>query len=431
MAKDVNNDRTDPIAALDDVDTLELYELRIRHSGVHTLALMQPVTAADRKAGKGRLLGVDAARAVALIGMMAVHLLPSTDADGSISTAYFLASGRASALFAVLAGVGLSLATGGTEPPTGRSYWATVAGVVGRAVVLGVLGLFLGDLDSGVAVILVNYGFLFLIASFFLHMTARKLWLLAAVWAVFVPVVSHWLRADWPPSSFEVTGFDSLADPVRMLREVFFTGYYPVFSWVAYLLSGLAAGRMKLASNRVAAILMGVGVTLALGSLLVSRFLLDVLGGRKHVGELPVQFFGVTPTDSWWYLGVATPHSGTPLDFAHTVGSSFVILGGLLLLASVGRIWVAWLAAAGGMTLSLYTVHVLALTAGWGQLDDLADRGAGLLALLAWHAVLALIIGMIWRAFIGRGPLETLAANISGFIRGAVLASRSPNPRAS
>lgn len=384
---------------------------------------MQPVTAADRKAGKGRLFGVDAARAIALIGMMSVHLLPSTDADGSISAAYFLASGRSSALFAVLAGVGLSLATGGTEPTAGRKYWAAAAGVAGRAAILGLIGLFLGDLDSGVAVILVNYAFLFLVAAFFLHLRARTLWMLAVVWAVAAPIVSQWLRAGWPTSSFEVTGFDSLADPVRMLRELFFTGYYPVFTWVAYLLSGLAAGRMKLASNRVAAMLMGVGAALAFGSLLVSRLLLDVLGGRQHIGELPVQFFGVTPTDSWWYLAVATPHSGNPLDFAHTVGTSFVILGALLLLAAVGRRWVAWLAAAGGMTLSLYTAHVLALTAGWGRSDRLA--------LLVWHAVLALIIGMIWRALIGRGPLETLVANVSGVIRAFVLASRPPSPKES
>ena len=419
----MNSGRTDPITPLADLDTRRHYEPASINRPIHTLTPMQPVTAADRKAGKGRLLGVDAARALALIGMMSVHLLPSTDPDGSISTAYFLASGRSAALFAVLAGVGLSLATGGTEPPAGRRYWAAAAGVAVRAAVLGLIGLFLGDLDSGVAVILVNYAFLFLIAAFFLNLDARRLWTLAVVWAVAAPVVSHLLRTGWPQSSFEVTGFDSLDNPVRMLREVFFTGYYPVFTWVAYLLSGLAAGRMKLASNRVAAILVAVGATLALGSLLVSRFLLDGVGGRQHIGELPVQFFGVTPTDSWWYLATATPHSGTPLDFAHTIGTSFFIIGAFLLLASVGRHWVAWLAAAGGMTLSLYTAHVLALTAGWG----LSDR----LALFVWHAFFALIIGMIWRALIGRGPLETLVANISGVVRAHVLTSGPASPKES
>jgi uncharacterized membrane protein len=382
---------------------------------------VQPVTAADRKGGKGRLLGVDAARALALIGMMAVHLLPSTDLDGSISTAYFLASGRSAALFAVLAGVGLALATGGPEPPTGRAVGAAAAGLAGRAAVLGVIGLWLGGLDSGVAVILVNYGFLFLAGAFFLHLPAGRLWVLAAAWLAVTPFVSHWLRRGWPPSSFEVTSFDSLGDPLRMVREIFFTGYYPVFTWVAYLLAGMAVGRTRLGRKQVASGSLGAGVALAAGSLLISRLLLDVLGGGVAVGELPVLFFGVTPTDTWWYLAVATPHSSTPLDFAHTIGTSLAILGACLLLATVGRKMVMWLAAAGGMTLTLYTAHVLALNAGWGPSDRLA--------LLVWHVVLALIIGLIWRGLIGRGPLETFTANIAGVTRAAVLAGRPPNPR--
>ena len=109
---------------------------------------MQTVTAGQRKHGTGRLIGVDAARALALIGMMSVHLLPGTDPDGSASTAYLISSGRASALFAVLAGVGLALANGATTPPTGKSRLAAAAGIFGRAAVLGLIGLFLGDLDS-------------------------------------------------------------------------------------------------------------------------------------------------------------------------------------------------------------------------------------------------------------------------------------------
>ncbi len=59
---------------------------------------------------------------------------------------------------------------------------------------LGVIGLFLGDLDSGVAVILVNYAFLFLVATAFIGMSARSLGILALVWALVAPVISFWLR---------------------------------------------------------------------------------------------------------------------------------------------------------------------------------------------------------------------------------------------
>jgi hypothetical protein len=53
--------------------------------------------------------------------MMATHVLPSVTADGEVHPAYLLASGRASALFAVLAGVGLA------SPPVARRRCATAA----------------------------------------------------------------------------------------------------------------------------------------------------------------------------------------------------------------------------------------------------------------------------------------------------------------
>ena len=71
-----------------------------------------------------RLQAVDAARGVALIGMMAVHVLPGTDADGGVSLTHELARGRASAAFAVLAGVAIALAHRrhhpAARPPPGR-----------------------------------------------------------------------------------------------------------------------------------------------------------------------------------------------------------------------------------------------------------------------------------------------------------------------
>ena len=48
--------------------------------------------------------------------MMSVHLLPETRDDGTLTPAFLVVRGRASALFAVLAGVGLALATGGHRP---------------------------------------------------------------------------------------------------------------------------------------------------------------------------------------------------------------------------------------------------------------------------------------------------------------------------
>ncbi len=62
---------------------------------------------------------------------------------------HWLASGRASALFAVLAGVSLALMSGGTRPVRGRERLATTTGLVVRALLIAALGLLLGDLELG------------------------------------------------------------------------------------------------------------------------------------------------------------------------------------------------------------------------------------------------------------------------------------------
>ena len=77
----------------------------------------------------GRVVGVDAARGLALLGMVSVHVLPATDGDGGESLAYAVASGRSAALFAVLAGVGLALAR------------PSVPALLVRALVIGLAGL--------------------------------------------------------------------------------------------------------------------------------------------------------------------------------------------------------------------------------------------------------------------------------------------------
>ncbi len=358
--------------------------------------------ASARRGGRGRLLGIDAARALALIGMMAVHILPAGTSDGRPAWHYATAGGRSAALFAVLAGVGLALASGGATPPAGTSLRAARRATLARAGVLGAIGLFLGTFDSGVAVILVHYGFLFVVASALLGLRSKTLLGLAAFWVVSAPLVSHVLRSGGQEGP-KVPGFDDLMNPPGFLTDVVVSGYYPVLTWTTYLLVGLAVGRSVLTSSRQALRLLLAGLGVAGAAPLASVLLLEV-GGRE-LAPLPVQYFGTTPTDSWWYLAVMTPHSGSPLDLLHTTGSAIALIGMCLLVAAASRPAVVWLAGAGGMTLSLYSAHVLALASRVG----LENRPR----FLAINVVVSLLVGGVWRRTVGRGPLETLAASVA------------------
>lgn len=88
---------------------------------------------------QGRLVGLDAARFLALLGMMATHLLATRSDSGDPTWVAEVLSGRASALFALLAGVSLSLMTGGPRPLRGEARVARSAGLLVRALAVGLL----------------------------------------------------------------------------------------------------------------------------------------------------------------------------------------------------------------------------------------------------------------------------------------------------
>src|SRR5687767_2912372 len=98
-----------------------------------------------------RVVGVDVARGLALLGMMATHILPGLD-GARVPWPQQLAGGRASALFAVLAGVSLALVSGRQSPLRGRSRTAASVRITVRALVIGLLGLSLGLLPTHIAI---------------------------------------------------------------------------------------------------------------------------------------------------------------------------------------------------------------------------------------------------------------------------------------
>ena len=112
-----------------------------------------------------RLAGIDAARGLALLAMMATHVLATFESGRRSSRprgSGLAFSGRAAALFAVLAGVGLALSTGKQQPLQGPELWAARRGIALRALVIGAVGLSLGGLEVNIAIILVHYALLFL-----------------------------------------------------------------------------------------------------------------------------------------------------------------------------------------------------------------------------------------------------------------------------
>ena len=409
-------------------------ELKPPHAPVAT----EPTANGRRADGPGRLIGVDATRGVALLGMMAVHALWAYDENGKITWTYAVSAGRSAATFALLAGVGIAFVTRRRRVERGERR-AAAASLAARAGVIGVVGLLLGGTDAGLAtVILAYYAVLFVLAIPAVFLSTRVLLVVGATIAVVVPVFSHLIRPGLPdPAGGNVSLAQLFQDPLGLLAQLTLTGLYPALPWMAYVCIGIAIGRMQLSARAFALRLFAVGSVLAVGARVLSSILLESLGGRDQLYASAMENGlsrtdvddiltwggdGATSTDTWWWLATAAPHTTTPLDLVHTIGVATALLGGLLLLAQQHGNVLTPIAAAGSMTLTLYTAHVLFLNSPW----DVYEATTGYLV----QVIVALVFAVAWRAAVGRGPLEALAADAARSARQAVV-RRQHRPEAS
>lgn len=394
--------------------------------------------ALGRLSPAGRLIGLDVARGVALFAMMVTHVFALSDEAGLPTWAAIFA-GRASALFAVLAGCSLVLSTRSRLADSNRLRDAAPSVLI-RAAAIIVIGLCLGTISSLLAVILVNYGLMFGLALLFLRLRARTLFAIAGAWMLLSPVVSMIVRAEFAlePGYLPMSWFD-LATPVPMLTDLFLTGYYPILQWLSYILLGMALAKIDIGKHLMGLFTAGLGLfVLGRGA---SWLLLNVADGYTALVEnsqaLGIDLFaalytgsyGVTSASSWWWLAIVGPHSGTPFDLLSTAGTAVMAIAlcqaAVVLLGR--RSWVlAPLSAPGSMPLSVYSAHVILLEitrpvivgAPMGSSGTIGEQTSEYLV----HALGFAAFAVLWKVAVSRrGPLE---AGIAAIIRAV-----SPAPR--
>lgn len=332
-----------------------------------------------------RLVGVDAARGVAVIGMLVVNSRPR---GSDVSLVWQVAHGRASLLFVLLAGIGVSLLAHG-----GRHLGAAGrTSLLWRAALLLPAGLLLAAMDHGAKVILPTYAVLFVLAIGAVGLPDR--WLLGLVGAIALlgpPAILavHTLRDA--PLRRAATGID--VHPLRLLDDLLVTGGYPLLTWTAPFLLGIAIGRLDLHRRRTRLRLLLSGGGVAAVTVLLSKALVARFG-------LP------TSTAGPEHLVLVTAHSQMPLWLVSGTAAAVAVVGGMLLLSeALGRL-ARPLVATGQLALTLYVGHLVVLAA----MPDRAPVEVG-----GWTVPLsvALCAGAVvaatgWRSVFRYGPLERL-----------------------
>ncbi|WP_210592681.1 DUF418 domain-containing protein [Streptomyces sp. GESEQ-35] len=376
-----------------------------------------PKTAGTGRVPVGRLIGVDLARGLAVFGMYAAHVGPDPSRGGITGYLMELAHGRASALFAFLAGFSIMLITGRRTPKTGRAGRQAVAKVVIRALVLLVLGTALTLAGTPVEVILAFYGLFFLLVLPLYRLSAGPLAIIAAGSALVLPqvlyVILHALPAD---GASGLWAWPADADGIVPLL---FTGSYPALAWVPFVIAGMAVARLDLTATAVRIRLAITGVSLAVigygGSFLALHL---VPGALTALSPLAWGEDGSAASawwsDTWGYadgstpagLLVASPHSETTLSIMANTGVAIAVLAGCL--AAVDAFprfhrLARPVIAVGSMSLTAYVFHI----AGIHVLGIEELPGPTLHMLLGFIAAVT-AFATLWSRHFRRGPLEWL-----------------------
>ncbi|MFC7788627.1 heparan-alpha-glucosaminide N-acetyltransferase domain-containing protein [Microbacterium sp. MAHUQ-60] len=391
-----------------------------------------------------RIIGIDLARFLAIVGMMAAHLVVPLGANPQASTIDQLLgkvigatiSSTSATTFAALGGISMVLLT---RTMRGVAPGRMLLSLVLRGLLITLVGAMLALLDGPISIVLTFYGVAMIISApavllpTWLNATAAGvLWVLGG--ALNARVRSGITTAPRPPDS------DGTARAWEALRDLLLTGHYPAITWVAYMLIGMVVARALLtareagggALRRLCTRLTIAGLTVYAAVTIAGRVvrMKPEWFGLPDLGERMLSSgYGAPMGIELWMLLIPTPHSGDPADMLRTVAGACFIIGLLVGVVDARSRRTGWalesIRAAGAAPLTIYTAHVVVTAVLFSVgVDSAADSGA---TMLPWYAqgtaifllqlVVVGLIGVTLALVHRRGPLETILGWASGSSR--------------
>ena len=276
-----------------------------------------------------RILGLDIARSLAIIGMIILHLA------SPVWHTKVMLSGLPAALFAVIAGVTMMIIAR-------KPSFATTLKLVVRGCIVTLIGLTLLPVGGEIQVVLVVMGITMILVSW-------------------VPALNVWLKL----ALFVV------ASATATVRYAPFTlpQIYPLFAWIAYFLFGMVLFEIYIRSERK-----------------VLQW--AVAGAAALIAVLGWYFRFQTTVPAWLRF---TGHTGVLGEILLSVAVATLFLHLCLLIGRAAPRIIYPLAALGAMSLTVYILHVLTAfywqghvalrNTGWA----FAFIGVFLIFATAWH----------------------------------------------
>lgn len=358
---------------------------------------------------KQRVIGLDFARALAILGMLIVNFKTVMNA-GERGPEWLVAfatlfEGRASTVFVILAGIGVSFMTAkARHSKDPQLLQANRSMIRKRALFLFVTGMLLYAVDwSGD--ILHYYGVYMLIAASLLAVSNR---VIVTVWIAFLAIGTVLqLGLDYGKGWNPLLPFIEYMDfwtPEGFIRNLLFNGYHPLFPWMCFFLLGLWLGRLDWTDEAKKRAMLRFSLA---GAILLETLSWVLIKWTPAPLDL----------EAANYLFTTKPYPPNLLFvLSGSCTATAVILLCILFTDKFAHNWITLaMIRTGQLALTTYVGHVFIgigglIVIGWLENRTLAEA---LLYSVSYFAVCA-VFSYFWRSKFKRGPLEALMRKLSG-----------------
>ncbi len=354
-----------------------------------------------------RIIGVDVARAFAVIGMIIVNFKMVFGHEGQSLFRTFsnIFDGKAAATFVVLAGIGLAFMTNSSIKQNNvlKLKRAKIK-ILKRALFLFIIGLsyiFIWPAD-----ILHFYG-IYMLATLFFIKRAPKIALRFALVLIFIyPILMLFFNYDtnWDFSTYSYHNFWRLKD---FFINLLYNGFHPVIPWLAFMLIGLWFGKQNLNNDNFLKKVLWGSLSIFIVIQLASKLSIDLLSeNNESIANELSQVLGPSPMP--------------PLPIYMLSGSSialFIISICILISRKFNNnIIIIALTKTGQLALTFYVAHVII---GMGLVQVFSTTELGMFSLnfsLVYALVFSLlcvIFAIIWTKYKKSGPLEWIMRKLT------------------
>jgi len=356
---------------------------------------------------KKRIIGIDVARALAVIGMIIVNFKVVFGENGSnwVKTFASIFDGKAAATFVVLAGIGIALMTNSAIKNNDKVKLNIARNrIAKRALFLFIVGI--SYISIWPADILHFYAIYMAITILLLTSKEKTVVISALTLIVAYPLLlTFWnYETGW---NFETLDYQDFWTLNGFIRNLFFNGFHPVIPWTAFILFGYWFGKQDLHNDKFIKKVFWISAITFIFIQTLSYLSIAFLSeGNQAAAKELMEILGTNPMPP------------LPIYMFNGISIAFAIITACILIAKrfENNKIIDALNKTGQLALTFYVAHVII---GMGIVEAIYPTRMGKFSIqfsivyALVFSIFCIIFALIWRKHKKAGPLEWIMRKIT------------------